>query len=74
VPFIWVVGSAVSWSYAVASSTGAQGIVAGFGANLKRMFFYGIVGGVLSVMVSTLYFIIMVGVLKSDFYLLPPGF
>ncbi|MDD2218725.1 MAG: SLC13 family permease [Desulfoplanes sp.] len=74
VPFIWVVGSAISWSYAVASSTGAQGIVAGFGANLKRMFFYGIVGGVLSVMVSTLYFIIMVGVLKSDFYLLPPGF
>lgn len=73
VPFIWAVGAAISWSYAVASSTGAQGIVAGFGANLKRMFVYGMIGGVLSVVVSTLYFIFFVAVLKSDFYLLPPG-
>jgi sodium-dependent dicarboxylate transporter 2/3/5 len=73
VPFIWVVGSAISWSYAVASSTGAQGVVAGFGANLKRMFVYGLVGGVISVIVSTLYFIVAVAVLKTDFYLLPPG-
>ncbi len=73
VPFIWAVGCAISWSYAVASSTGAQGIVAGFGANLKRMFVYGMIGGVLSVAVSTLYFIIAVAVLKLDFYILPPG-
>lgn len=73
VPFIWAVGSAISWSYAVASSTGAQGIVAGFGANLKRMFVYGLIGGLISVLVSTLYFIIAIAVFKSDFYLLPPG-
>jgi sodium-dependent dicarboxylate transporter 2/3/5 len=57
----------------VASSTGAQGVVAGFGANLKRMFVYGLVGGAISVIVSTLYFIVAVAVLKTDFYLLPPG-
>jgi solute carrier family 13 (sodium-dependent dicarboxylate transporter), member 2/3/5 len=73
VPFIWAVGAAISWSYAVASSTGAQGIVAGFGANLGRMFVYGILGGALSVAVSTLYFIFTIAVLKSNFYLLPPG-
>ncbi|KJR97032.1 MAG: citrate transporter [Desulfobulbaceae bacterium BRH_c16a] len=73
VPFIWAVGAAISWSYAVASSTGAQGIVAGFGANLKRMFVFGMIGGVISVVVSTLYFIFFIAVLKSDFYLLPPG-
>jgi solute carrier family 13 (sodium-dependent dicarboxylate transporter), member 2/3/5 len=74
VPFIWAVGSAISWSYAVASSTGAQGVVAGFGANLKRMFVYGIIGGIISVVVSTLYFVFFIAVLKSDFYILPPGF
>ena len=73
VPFIWAVGAAISWSYAVASSTGAQGIVAGFGANLKRMFVYGMIGGLISVIVSTLYFIFFVAVLKSDFYLIAPG-
>ncbi|MEG6550200.1 SLC13 family permease [Desulfocurvibacter africanus] len=73
VPFIWAVGAAISWSYAVASSTGAQGIVAGFGANLKRMFVYGMIGALISVAVSTLYFIFFIAVLKSDFYLLPPG-
>lgn len=73
-PFIWVAGTALSWSYAVASSTGAQGIVAGFGANLKRMFFYGIIGGAISVAVTIIYFVICIVVLKLDFYILPPGF
>ncbi len=73
VPFIWTVGAAISWSYAVASSTGAQGIVVGFGANLKRMFVYGLIGGVISVVVSTIYFILAVAVFKTDFYILPPG-
>jgi sodium-dependent dicarboxylate transporter 2/3/5 len=73
VPFIWVAGCALSWSYAVASSTGAQGIVAGFGANLKRMFIYGLIGGVISVVVTALYFIIFIVILKLDFYILPPS-
>ena len=72
-PFIWVAGCALSWSYAVASSTGAQGIVAGFGANLKRMFFYGMIGGVISVVVTLLYFIVTIVILKLDFYILPPS-
>jgi len=74
IPFIWIAGSALSWSYAVASSTGAQGIVAGFGANLKRMFVYGIIGGAISVAVTIVYFVICIFVLKLDFYILPPGF
>ena len=73
VPFIWAVGAAISWSYAVASSTGAQGIVVGFGANLKRMFVYGMIGGVISLVVSALYFVFFIAVLKSDFYIMPPG-
>lgn len=73
VPFIWAVGCAISWSYAVASSTGAQGIVAGFGANLKRMFVYGMIGAVISTVVSTIYMILHIAILKTDLYMLPPG-
>ena len=73
VAFIWIAGSALSWSYAVASSTGAQGIVAGFGANLKRMFLYGIVGAVISVGVTILYYIVTVAVLGMDLYIMPPS-
>lgn len=72
IAFIWIAGSALSWSYAVASSTGAQGIVAGFGANLKRMFYHGLGAAVLSVLVTIVYFIITVVILKLDFYILPP--
>jgi sodium-dependent dicarboxylate transporter 2/3/5 len=73
VPFIWVAGSALSWSYAVASSTGAQGICAGFGANLKRMFLYGMIGAAISVVVTILYFGFFIVYLGSDFYILPPS-
>lgn len=73
VPFVWVAGAALSWSYAVASSTGAQGVVAGFGANLKRMFFYGVLAALLSIIVNAIYFIITIIILKMDLYILPPG-
>jgi len=73
VAFIWIAGAALSWSYAVASSTGAQGIVAGFGANLKRMFIHGIIGGIISIIVTILYFVITVAILKLDFYIMPPS-
>jgi sodium-dependent dicarboxylate transporter 2/3/5 len=73
VPFIWVAGTALSFSYAVASSTGAQGIVAGFGANLKRMFIYGLFGALISIVVTFLYFYITIAILKMDFYLMPPS-
>lgn len=73
VAFIWITGSALSWSYAVASSTGAQSIVVGFGANLKRMFLYGIVGAVISVAVTILYYIITVVVFGMDLYIMPPS-
>ena len=73
VAFVWVAGSALSWSYAVASSTGAQGIVAGFGANLRRMFVYGMVGAGISVLVTILYYYIAIVVLGADFYILPPS-
>ena len=52
VAFIWIAGASLSWSYAVASSTGAQGIVAGFGANLRRMFLHGLVAAVISIIVT----------------------
>jgi sodium-dependent dicarboxylate transporter 2/3/5 len=73
VAFIWIAGSSLSFSYAFASSTGAQGIVAGYGANLQRMFVYGMIGGVLSTIITIVYFVITVAWLKMDFYLLPPG-
>ena len=73
VAFVWITGSALSWSYAVASSTGAQGIVAGFGANLKRMFVYGIIGAVISIIVTIIYYVFTIAVLKMDFYIMPPS-
>ena len=73
VAFVWIAGAALSWSYAVASATGAQGIVAGYGANLQRMFVYGIIAAILSSVVTALYFIVTVGILGMDLYILPPG-
>jgi len=73
VAFIWIAGASLSFSYATASATGAQGIVAGYGANLQRMLVYGAIGGVLSTVITILYFVITVVVLKMDFYLLPPS-
>jgi solute carrier family 13 (sodium-dependent dicarboxylate transporter), member 2/3/5 len=73
VAFIWIAGASLSFSYATASATGAQGIVAGYGANLQRMFVYGIIGGVISIVITILYFWVTVAVLKLDFYLLPPS-
>jgi sodium-dependent dicarboxylate transporter 2/3/5 len=73
VAFIWIAGASLSFSYATASATGAQGIVAGYGANLQRMFVYGIIGGVISIVITIVYFWITVAVLKLDFYILPPS-
>jgi len=73
VAFIWIAGASLSFSYATASATGAQGIVAGYGANLQRMFVYGIIGGVISIVITIAYFWITVAVLKLDFYILPPS-
>lgn len=73
VAWIWVTGSAVSWSYAVASATGAQGIVAGYGANLRTMFVWGMLAAVISVGINVIYFWLTIVVFKMDFYILPPG-
>jgi sodium-dependent dicarboxylate transporter 2/3/5 len=73
VAFIWIAGASLSFSYATASATGAQGIVAGYGANLQRMFVYGIIGGVISIVITIAYFWLTVAVLKLDFYILPPS-
>jgi len=73
VAFIWIAGASLSFSYATASATGAQGIVAGYGANLQRMFVFGMIGGVISTVITVLYFWLTVAVLKLDFYLLPPS-
>lgn len=73
VAFVWTAGAALSWSYAVASSTGAQGIAAGYGANLKRMFFYGVLAALLSIAVNAIYFIVTIVMLKMNFYILPPS-
>jgi sodium-dependent dicarboxylate transporter 2/3/5 len=73
VAFIWIAGASLSFSYATASATGAQGIVAGYGANLQRMFVYGMIGGLISIVITIVYFWITVGVLKMDFYILPPS-
>lgn len=73
VPWVWITGAAISWSYAVASATGAQGIVAGYGANLRTMFLWGLAAAVISVAVTILYFWLAVVVLGLDFYILPPA-
>jgi solute carrier family 13 (sodium-dependent dicarboxylate transporter), member 2/3/5 len=73
VAFIWIAGASLSFSYATASATGAQGIVAGYGANLQRMFVYGIIGGAISIVITIAYFWLTVAVLKLDFYILPPS-
>lgn len=73
VAFIWIAGASLSFSYATASATGAQGIVAGYGANLQRMFVYGMLGGLISIVITIAYFWITVAVLKLDFYILPPS-
>ena len=52
--FIWIAGASLSFSYATASATGAQGIVAGYGANLQRMFVFGMIGGLISVVITIL--------------------
>jgi len=57
----------------MASSTGAQGIAAGYGANLKRMFIFGMIGGLISIVVTILYFVVAIDVLHLDFYLQPPS-
>lgn len=71
VAWIWITGSAISWSYAVASATGAQGIVAGYGANLRTMFSWGLLAAAVSVGITIAYFWLMVLVLKTDFYIMP---
>lgn len=73
VPWIWVTGSAISWSYAVASATGAQGIAAGYGANLRTMFVWGLAAAAVSVAITIVYFWIAIGVIGADFYILPPA-
>lgn len=72
VPFVWVAGAGLAWAFAVASSTGAQGIVAGFGANLGRMFAYGMYGAIICIVTSFLYFVVTISILKMDLYLLLP--
>ena len=64
VAFIWIAGASLSFSYATASATGAQGIVAGYGANLQRMFVYGMIGGLISIVITILYFWVTVAVLQ----------
>ena len=62
----------ISWSYAVASATGAQGIVAGYGANLRTMFVWGMIAALISVLLTILYFWFTIVVLGLDFYIMPP--
>lgn len=71
VAWIWITGSAVSWSYAVASATGAQGIVAGYGANLRTMFVWGLAAAAISVGITILYFWVTVLLLRLDSYIMP---
>lgn len=73
VAWVWIAGASLSWSFAIVSATGAQAIAAGFGANIRRMFVYGMGVAVLSAVVTILYFIVTVAILKLDFYMLPPG-
>ncbi|MTI84478.1 MAG: SLC13 family permease [Firmicutes bacterium] len=73
VAFMWVAGAALSWSFAIVSATGAQAIAAGYGANIKRMFYHGMVVAVIASVVTTLYFVVTIGILKLPFYTMPPG-
>lgn len=73
VAWVWITGSAVSWSYAVASATGAQGIVAGYGANLRTMFVWGLIAAAISVIITILYFYFAIVVLETSFYTMPPS-
>lgn len=73
VPWVWVTGAAISWSYAVASATGAQGIAAGYGANLRTMFVWGLAAAAVSVAITIAYFWLAIVVFGSDFYILPPA-
>ena len=72
VAWVWVTGSAISWSYAVASATGAQGIVAGYGANLRTMFFWGLAAAAISVLITIAYFYLAIVVFDASFYTMPP--
>ncbi len=72
VAWVWITGSAISWSYAVASATGAQGIVAGYGANLRTMFVWGLIAAAVSVIITILYFWLTVSIFAMDFYIMPP--
>ena len=73
VAFIWVAAASLSWSFAVVSATGAQAIVAGFGSNIKRMFIYGMLVAFVCSIITILYFVITIGILKLPFYTMPPG-
>lgn len=73
VPWVWVTGAAISWSYAVASATGAQGIAAGYGANLRTMFVWGLIAAAISVLITIAYFWLAIVVFGSGFYILPPA-
>ncbi|MFZ5650361.1 MAG: SLC13 family permease [Bacillota bacterium] len=72
VAFIWISSAALSWSFAVVSATGAQAISAGYGANIKRMFVYGIYVAIICALVTTLYFVVTVGIMNWSFYTMPP--
>jgi sodium-dependent dicarboxylate transporter 2/3/5 len=37
------------------------------------MFVYGLIGGLISIVITILYFWVAVAVLKLDFYILPPS-
>lgn len=73
VPWVWITGSAISWSYAIASATGAQGIAAGYGANLRTMFVWGLAAAAVSVAITIIYFWIVIPLLGLNFYILPPA-
>lgn len=73
VPWVWVTGAAISWSYAVASATGAQGIAAGYGANLRTMFVWGMAAAAISVAITIIYFWLAIVVFGSSFYIMPPA-
>ncbi|WP_238442373.1 SLC13 family permease [Desulfofalx alkaliphila] len=72
VAMVWIAGAALNCSFAVVSSTGAQAVCAGFGANIRRMFIYGIQIAILTSLVVAIYFVVTVGILELPFYLLPP--
>lgn len=57
----------------MASATGAQGIAAGYGANLRTMFVWGMVAAAISVAITIIYFWLAIVVFGSDFYIMPPA-